>query len=62
MARTSPKPETPAAKADAALTATHRKVHPDYDADVIRFGVRVADYNAGWLAGSENERKKHRPR
>lgn len=60
MAKTQPKPQTPLAKEDARLTANNRKVYPGWDDDAARFGVRVADYNAGFLAGDENGRKKSR--
>lgn len=62
MTRKNPQPETAAAKAEAGLMAQCRRDYPDFDAEVVRFGLLVALYNAGWLAGSESERKKRRPR
>lgn len=52
------KPTTPLAKADAKLQAEHRRRYPQYDEDVARFGRPVADYNAGFVAGDANGRKK----
>lgn len=51
------KPETVLAKADEAFTNDLRKVYPLYDEDAARFGRRVADFNAGFIKG-DNQRKK----
>jgi hypothetical protein len=52
------KPQTPLAKADAALTAENRKAYRQYDDDVARFGRRVADINAGFTLGWTDGRNK----
>jgi hypothetical protein len=62
MSKKTPKPVTPAAKADAAITASNRRVYPQWDDDAARFGVRAADYNAGFIAGTKSEARKHRKR
>lgn len=62
MAKKTPKPESVYAKADADITNEHRDAYPGWDDDAARFGVRVADFNAGWIAGSDAEREKRRPR
>jgi hypothetical protein len=56
------KPATKLAKADAALTAGYRKIHPKYDEDVARYGRRVADFNAGFLKGDAQRKAKQRKR
>lgn len=53
---------TPAAKAEASLMDDCRRALPDFDDEVRRFGLLVAVYNAGFLAGDENGRKKSRKR
>jgi hypothetical protein len=62
MSKSQSKPETPLAKADAKLTADHRKVYPQWDDDVARYGLRVADYNAGFIGGVKNEVKREKKR
>jgi hypothetical protein len=57
MPRKPPKPVTALAKADAAVSANHRKTYPQWDDDAARYGVRVADYNAGFIAGDDNGRE-----
>lgn len=59
-AKRSAKPQTTLAKEDAALTDANRKVYPGWDSDAKRFGIRVADYNAGFIAGDDNRRRKSR--
>lgn len=54
------KPQTTLAKEDAALTVANRKVYPGWTSDARRFGIRVADYNAGFIAGDDNRRRKTR--
>jgi hypothetical protein len=60
--RKSPQAVTAAAKEDARLTSDYRKRYKQYDDDVARYGVRVADFNAGFIAGAKNEARKHRRR
>lgn len=60
MSAKTPKPETPLAKAEAALTADQRKEYRQYDADAVRFSPRVASFNAGFIRGmkvAEGKRK-----
>lgn len=52
------KPQTPLAKSDAALTADHRKAYRQFDDDAKRFGIRTADYNAGFTRGWADGKKK----
>jgi hypothetical protein len=52
------KPQTPLAKADAALDADHRKAYRQFDDDARRFGKRVASYNAGFTRGWADGKKK----
>lgn len=56
------KPVTPLAKNDAEMDQHNRKIHPKYDEDVKRYGQRVSDYNAGWLAADTMHRKKSKRR
>lgn len=56
------KPATPGAKAEANMLANCRKQHPRFDEDVARFGRDAAIYNAGFLAGDENRKRKSRRR
>lgn len=53
MPATNVKPMT-----EAALTADHRKAYRQYDDDAKRYGVRVADYNAGFVRGWTDGKKK----
>ena len=48
---TAAKPVTPLAKEEARLTADARRGYARYDHDAAAYGVRVADYNAGFMRG-----------
>jgi hypothetical protein len=52
------KPETPLAIEDAAISADHRKIYPQWDEDAQRFGIRIADFNAGFIKGSTRNKRK----
>jgi hypothetical protein len=58
MSKKQPKPQTALAKADSALTRDHIKTYPGWKSDAVRFGIRVADYNAGYIAGSTRHKRK----
>lgn len=60
MSKRTEKPVTAAAKAESAFLADCRKKHPEFDGDVKRFGLGVAIYNAGWLAGNTHRKRKGR--
>ena len=57
MSKAKAKPQSVLAKADAKIQQEHRDIYPDYDADVVRYGRSVADFNAGFLDGDENGRE-----
>ena len=40
------------------VTKQNRKAYDLYDHDVQKYGKATADYNAGWLDGSESEKQK----
>lgn len=61
-AKTKPKPATPLAKAEAKFMANCRTKHLRFDEDVARYGRDVAIYNAGFIAGDENRKRKMRKR
>jgi hypothetical protein len=52
------KPETVLAKADEDFTNELRDDYPQWDDDAARYGRRTADYNAGFMAGSDDGREE----
>lgn len=42
------------ARMDLDVDMEHREHHPSFDSDRERYGQRVADFNAGFLAGRED--------
>jgi hypothetical protein len=58
MPKKRPKPATPLAKGEAALMKLCRREHPKFDDDAARLGTLTAVYNAGFLAGDANRKRK----
>ncbi len=62
MSKRKDRPSTPAAKGEAAILANCRRIYPDFDSEVVRFGLLVAVFNAGAVKGMKIVERKNRKR